>query len=147
MRLAPLCEMDVRYTEVHWVQPLNGPGGSEGQGWGLREGAVRGERIRGMHKSFNHPYRRSDDITESRVHGMITTDEGALIYYEIGGYLIPDPAHPTRRIIGTARFRSVAPGYEWLNTTIATLEARYQRDAEGTLFSTFQIYECVMEVE
>jgi len=29
MRLAPLFDMTVRYTEITWVEPLNGPGGKE----------------------------------------------------------------------------------------------------------------------
>ncbi len=145
MRLAPLFDMTVRYTEIHWAQPLNGDGGHEGIAWALREGRVDGARLRGTYKACNHPYRRADNVNVPDVHGMITTDDGALVYYEIHAYGLLDPGKDTRRVVGSVTFRSGMERYAWLNSLFGTVEGAYERGVDGMLRGRFRAYECVTE--
>ena len=146
MKLAPLFDMTVRYTKIQWAEPLNGPGGHEGQAWALREGNVEGPRIRGTHKACNHPYRRADNVNVPDVHGMIATDDGALVYYELHALGLLDPGKDTRRVVGSLTFRTGAERYAWLNLCFATVEGSYERDADSMLRGRFHAYECVTEV-
>lgn len=57
----------------------------------LRQGEISGHRLRGTYRACNHPYRRSDNINEPDVHGMIATEDGALVYYAIRGYGVLEP--------------------------------------------------------
>lgn len=147
MKLAPLFEMTVRYTEIHWSEPLNGEGGHESIAWALREGRIEGARLRGTYKACNHPYRRADNVNVPDVHGMITTEDRALVYYELHAYGLLDPGKDTRRVVGSITFRTGAPAYAWLNSCFATVEGAYERDAQGALVGTFHAYECVTEVQ
>lgn len=145
MRLVPLFEMTHRYTEVTWVGPL--PGG-DSVAWALREGAVEGERIRGTHRAFNRPRRRADEVSEPHAVGLIRTHDGIAIEYEIRGYGVPAaPGDPLRRVVGAVTFRVADERYAWLNTTLALLEGRYEREADGNAVGRFRVYECVPEAE
>ncbi len=145
MKLAPLFDMTVRYTEIRWAEPLDRPGGTEGQGWALREGRVDGARVRGTYKACNHPHRRADNVNEPEVYGMIATDDGALVYYEIHAYGLLEPGKDTRRVVGSMTFKSGAPQYVWLNSCYATVEGSYVRGPDGLLQGTFHAYECVSD--
>lgn len=146
MRLAPLFDMTVRYTEIHWAEPLDRPGGSEGIAWGLREGRVEGPRLKGTYRACNHPYRRPDGVNVPDVHAMLTTDDGAPVYYEIHAYGLLDPGKDTRRVVGSMTFRTGDARYAWLNTLYATVEGSYERGADGLLRGTFHAYECLTEL-
>lgn len=147
MKLRPLFEMTVRYTESHWAEPLNGPDGHEGIAWALREGELAGERIRGTYRACNHPYRRADDVNVPDVHGVISTEDGALVYYEIHGYGLLDPGQTTRRVVGAVTFRTAADRYRWLNLLFGTVEGRYVRTTDGRLEGHFRAFECVSDDE
>lgn len=146
MKLAPLFDMTVRYTEIQWAEPLDHPGGREGIAWALREGRVDGPRLKGAYRACNHPYRRADDVNVPDVHAMITTDDGARVYYELHAYGLLEPGKDTRRVVGSLTFRTGDPRYAWLNSLFATVEGAYERGPDGLLRGTFHAYECVSEV-
>ena len=138
MRLVPLFELDFGYTAWEEVGAIAGETGTETQGWGLAEGAVRGDRVRGAHRSCNHPRRRTDNVNTPDAHGMITTGDGAKIYFHMQGYGIAYQG--TRRTIGSARFRTGDQRYAWLNTAVATFEGVFRGGAAPIRF-----YECVAD--
>lgn len=136
MKLIPLFELEFHYTTLEFVGPLTGELGTEDQGWGLGEGAVRGARVNGSHQSCNHPRRRTDNVNLPDVHGVITTDDGAKIYYRLDGYGIATGG--TRRTIGSARFRTGDQRYAWLNTVVAADEGLFT-----DMTAPIRFFECV----
>jgi hypothetical protein len=138
MKLVPLFELEFAYTVWEEVGAIVGETGSETQAWGLAEGAVRGERVSGSHRSCNHPRRRTDNVNVPDVHGIIATDDGAKIYYHLDGYGIA--THGTRRTIGSARFRTGDARYAWLNTVVAVDEGLFT-----AMTAPIRFYECVAE--
>lgn len=70
MKLTPLCEMDVRYTWVEFVDF-----GVGGQYVGTMEGQVRGDRLHGEVKFINVPPRRPDNVNCPAFRGILTTTE------------------------------------------------------------------------
>jgi hypothetical protein len=142
MKLVPLFEMSAKYTESTLVGPL---AGGESMIWALREGTITGERVRGTHRACNHPRRRADDVNVPDVHGVITTDDGALIYYEMHGYGLPDPA-AVRRVTGTSTYRTASERYAWLNTVVGAFEGHYVQDPAGGVIGRFRVHECVNDL-
>lgn len=140
MKLLPLFEMEFRYTLWEEVGAIVGETGSETQAFGLAEGAVSGERVSGSHRSCNHPRRRTDNVNVPDAHGIITTGDGAKIYYELAGYGIA--TGDTRRHIGSTRFRTGDERYAWLNTVVAVEGGIF---TVGTMTAPLRFYECVPE--
>lgn len=138
MKLMPLFDLEFTYTTFDFVGPMEGDKGKEDQGWGLAEGSVRGERVSGNHHSCNHPRQRADNVNLPDAHGIITTDDGAKIYYHLEGFGIATQG--TRRTTGSARFRTGDPRYSWLNTVIAVDEGRFSGNT-----ALIRFYECVAD--
>jgi hypothetical protein len=144
MKVVPLFEMVHKYVERHSVQ-LKGPLGTDSVAWMFREGTIEGERVRGGHKAMNKSVVRSDNVVTPDIRGVLTTDDGAEVYYEIRGYGID--VGGLRHFKGSMYFLTDASKYEWLNTVVGVMEGRYARDRDGSLIGTFQVYECVWESE
>lgn len=144
MKLVPLFEMVHKYVERHSVS-LKGPLGTDSTSWMFREGTMSGERVRGGHKAMNKSVLRSDNVVTPDIRGILTTDDGAEVYYEIRGYGIE--VDGLRNFSGSMYFLTDAEQYAWLNTVVAVMEGRYTRDPEGFLIGTFQVYECVAETQ
>jgi hypothetical protein len=142
MKLVPLFEMVYRYVERHNVA-LKGPLGTDSTAWMFREGTIVGDRIRGGHKAMNKSVVRSDNVVTPDIRGILTTDDGAEVYYEIRGYGID--VDGLRHFKGSMYFLTDAEKYAWLNTAVGAIEGRYTRDPEGFLIGTFNVYECVAE--
>lgn len=136
MKLAPLLELTFTYSVLEEAGPIVGEAGTESQLWALAEGAVRGDRINGKHRSCNHPRRRADNVNVPDVHGLIETDDGAKIYYQYRGYGLVHQG--TRGTIGSAWFRTGDPRYDWLNTVIAAGEGVFH---DGS--APIRLYECI----
>lgn len=143
MKVTPMFDMTFRYTELTMVNPIKGEKGSEGKFWGLAEGEVVGERIRGKFKCCNHPRHRPDNVNVPDVHGVISTDDGETVYFEMHGYGI---AHEGRRAVRTTMtFRTASERYAWLNTAIAAQEGAFRKGA-GPLIADLKTFELVPEV-
>ena len=144
MKLVPLFEMVYRYVERHPVS-LKGPLGTDSTAWMFREGTISGERVRGGHKAMNKSVVRADNVVTPDIRGVLTTDDGVEVYYEIRGYGID--VDGLRHFKGSMYFLTGDERYAWLNTVVGVIEGRYTRDPEGFLIGTFQVYECVSESE
>jgi hypothetical protein len=142
MKLVPLFEMVYKYVERHSVS-LKGARGTDSTSWMFREGTIVGERVRGGHKAMNKSVVRSDNVVTPDIRGILTTDDGAEVYYEIRGYGIDIDGF--RNFKGSMYFLTDAEKYAWLNTVVGAIEGRYTRDPEGFLIGTFNVYECVAE--
>jgi hypothetical protein len=116
MRLEPLYKVRFRYPEG-WSIELGEPGGVEGQHFFFAEGRCVG-RIEGRLRGANHPRRRTDGTFQPDFQGVITTEDGAVIYFDYRGYGRPHP--PGRRqIVAAATHLSEHESYRWLNESLA----------------------------
>lgn len=117
------------------------------------EGTVRGSRIRGRirwsfyardcvyllvrsgatpppgrHLCYTHPT------------GSIETDDGASIRFDARGYGLRgyDPHHPERwRLSMGLQFQTDDPRYQWLNSTLALWEGRFDEKAQVARYRAF----------
>src|SRR5262245_8901678 len=72
----------MRYVESAWARPF---GGEEGAGWGVGDGMVSGEVLRGRLRWSNYPRRREDGVWTPNVRGVIDTDDGAAVLLSMHG--------------------------------------------------------------
>jgi hypothetical protein len=131
MRLEPIFDMELDYTEGFFI--IAPYGGAEGAGYGSGRGRVSGERVAGAVRWSNHPRRREDGVLMPDAHGVIETDDGARIVFHLGGYSTALEGSSTRRgIVSPATFATEDPRYQWLNDVIAI--------GEGTIdFETLRL--------
>jgi hypothetical protein len=114
MRLEPLYRMVFHYPQG-WSVALAGEG-TEGQHLFLAEGRCDG-RMSGRMQGANHPRRRGDGTFCPDFHGAISTDDGATVLFDCGGY---GRAYPpdARQIVCWLTHVSDDPRYRWLNDVV-----------------------------
>jgi hypothetical protein len=100
---------------VGWSVEL-GAKGLESQHLFLAEGRCDG-RVSGLLRGANHPRRRGDGTFCPDFHGVITTDEGATVLFECGGYGRSYPPD-ARQIVCWLTHVSDDPDYRWLNDVV-----------------------------
>jgi hypothetical protein len=115
-----------RQTGASYGPPL--PGGDV-IGWVVGEGDVAGERISGTLRRSNLPYHRPDGEELPSSAGVITTADGAEVFYEFHGL--------TGR--GAMTFRAADERYAWLGRVFAVAE----RVGTSTAPVRYEVYECV----
>ena len=142
MRLDRLYVVRFRYPES-WAVGLGGPGAGEGQHFFLADGRCEG-RIAGRLRGANHPHRRSDGTFLPDFQGVITTDEGAVIYFDYRGY---GRAYPQgrRQIVGTATHLSEHERYRWLNDSVAVGTGEVRSQPDGSMELVMEWAELVWE--
>ena len=93
-----------------------GAGETEGQHLLLAEGGCDG-RVSGPMKGANHPRRRGDGTFCPDFHGVIATEDGATVLFQMGGY---GRAYPpdARQIVCWLTHLSDDPRYRWLNDVV-----------------------------
>lgn len=145
MRLDHLCDLDLVYRDEALyggkfvlVRPF---GGEEGHGYGEGGGTVDGRRLRGRVRWVNHPRRRSDGAMLPDTHGVIATDDGALVLFSLQGRTFFE-AERGKQLL-TVLFESDAEQYRWLNAAICVLEGVV--DAERFAMRA-RVYQCVHEL-
>jgi hypothetical protein len=137
MKLVPLCTMTSRRIDHAYTDAL--PGG-ERVGWVVGEGRVEGERLSGTLRRSNVPHHRADGVNVDTTNGVITTPDGASVFYELRGLaVVTAGGAPARDILASVTFRTSAPAYAWLNSVFAVAEAKY--DGLGGP-SEYHIFEC-----
>jgi len=127
MRLEELCAFEWRYDEEDGRVPDGGfvlirpYGGEEGSGYGEGAGTVTG-RIKGRVVWSNHPHRRSDGRMMPDTHGLILTDDGARIVFELRGRTVfnEDRSRGGQTFVGS--FESDDDNYCWLNDVMCIAE-------------------------
>jgi hypothetical protein len=129
MRTAPLYRVRFRYPES-WMIPLGGEAAAEGQHFFLAEGRCEG-RVTGRFRGANHPRRRGDGTFLPDFQGVITTDDGATIYFDYRGY---GRAYPPgrRQIVAAATHLSADERYRWLNDSLSVGTGEVRTLADGS---------------
>ena len=141
MKLNPLYRLHFHYTD-EWGVELTGDGGVQEQHFFFAEGRCEG-RISGRFRGANAPQRRTDGTFVPNFHGVIETDDGAIIMVETHGYgrAYPEAA---RQILVTSTHLSDHPTYTWLNDSIAVGEGVVRVTPNGVDLIT-EVYEAEWE--
>lgn len=117
MRLEPLYRVRFRYSEGWGVSLGAPPAAVEGQHFFFSDGRCEG-RVAGTFRGANHPRRRVDGTFLPDFQGVITTDDGAVVFFDYRGYGRAYPAE-RRQIVGTATHLSEHERYRFLNDGVA----------------------------
>jgi hypothetical protein len=125
MRLEPLCTFEWSYDTDGRVdggyvvlQPF---GGDDGAGYGEGRGTVAGDRLAGTCVWSNHPRRRSDGRMLPNAHGLLVTNDGAKVLFELTGITIfNDEGRGRQNLVGT--FTADDERYAWVNDLVCVAE-------------------------
>jgi len=117
VKLAPICEMQLHYTWIDYVDY-----GVGGQYVGTLEGSVTGDRLKGTVKSVNVPAKRPDNVNCPAFRGIIYTEDGAKIYFEFNGIALLRPEDNARVFTTALSLRSGDARYAWVNDTVGAVE-------------------------
>ena len=131
MRLEPLYRVTFHYPEA-WFVELDGERGSESEHFLIAEGRCEG-RIAGRFRGANHPHRRTDLTYLPDFQGVIETDDGATVAFDLRGYGRAYP-EPKRQVVGVVTHLVSDERYRWLNDMVCPLvgEVRPRADGGGT---------------
>jgi hypothetical protein len=86
------------------------------------EGSLDGDRLRGTIRFTNLAARRADNVNLPTLRGVLTTDDGAVVWVECDGIATLRPEDGARMFLTTCRFRTGDERYAWLNTVFGVLE-------------------------
>lgn len=118
MKLNLLCTLHLRYTgDFHLARPYGNEGGV---GWGVGEGQVTGDRLRGTAQWSNQPASRGDGVMLPNARGVITTPDHAEVIFDLTGrtvFVERDGQEVGRQLL-TVLFESEHDQYAWLNNTV-----------------------------
>jgi hypothetical protein len=146
MRLEQLCEMELTYREEKAYGQkfvLMRPYGSEeGSGYGEGDGTVNGSRLKGTLRWVNHPHRRSDKVMLPNAHGIITTDDGALVMFALEGRTVFEGDKGNQLLVIT--FEAEDERYRWLNNTFCVFEGVI--GAAALRVRSSRVYLCINEL-
>jgi Protein of unknown function (DUF3237) len=117
MKLAQICEMQMHYTWIDYVDY-----GVGGQYVGTLEGTVTGDRLKGTVKSVNVPAKRPDNVNCPAFRGIIYTEDGAKVYFELNGIALLRPEDNARVFTTSLSLRSGDARYAWVNNTVGAVE-------------------------
>jgi hypothetical protein len=138
MKLTPLCEMEMHYTWIDYVDF-----GVGGQYVGTLEGTVQGDRLQGTLKSVNVPARRPDNVNCPAFRGIIYTQDGAKIYFEFNGIALLRPEDKARVFTTSLSLRTGDARYAWVNDTVGAVEGILNTTTDQAVVRAFA---CVNEL-
>jgi hypothetical protein len=129
VRLEPLYRVVFHYPES-WFVELEGEQGLESAHFFIAEGRCEG-RVTGRFRGANHPRRRTDLTYVPDFQGVIETDDGARIVFDLRGYGRSYP-EARRQVIGFATHLSGDERYRWLNDVVCALAGEVRPGDERT---------------
>ena len=145
MRLEHVCDMELAYQETPilgqmfvMVRPY---GGEEGTAYGEGDGTATGPKLSGKLRWVNHPHRRSDEVMLPNLHGVIVTEDGAVVMFSLQGRTYFEGVTGKQLLLVT--FEAEDKRYTWLNTALCVLEGLI--DGER-LSMTARVYACIHEL-
>jgi hypothetical protein len=135
--------MELAYTgDYHLVRPY---GNESGLGWGVGDGTVSGERLAGSVQWSNQPRRRGDGAMLPNARGVITTADGAEVFFSLTGLTVFVSKGDTEvgsQLLMTL-FESEHERYSWLNSKLCMTEGVIDPRA-GT--SHFEVHICTNDL-
>jgi hypothetical protein len=117
VRLEPLYRIRFSYPEHYYVD------GPDLRGFFFAEGRCDG-RLTGRFRGMNHPRLRADDVYLPDFQGVIETDDGAAVAFDLSGF--GRARDYGREVVGTITHSTADERYADLNDAICVLtgEAR-----------------------
>jgi hypothetical protein len=143
MHLQPMCSMEMTYTgDFHLTRPY---GGESGSGWGIGTGTVAGARLQGSFTWSNHPQRRGDGTMLPSVRGVISTVDGAEVFFDMSGrtVFVERAGAQVGRQLLLALFESADERYRELNDTVCVVEGVID---VARLLMHLDVHECVSDL-
>lgn len=136
MRLEPLCTITLSYDAdgLTLVRPF---AGHEAQGFGTGTGRAVGERLSGPIRWANYPRMSDEGVLMPDVRGIISTEEGAVLFAFQGYSVAPTPDATLRTVTAAVTFRTSSEAHRWLNTTIAVHDGTIDFSTMATKFPTY----------
>jgi hypothetical protein len=119
VRLEPLYTISFAYPE-HYLSR-----GPDTLGLFLAEGRVEG-KVSGRFRGQNHARLRSDDVYVPDFHGVIETDDGALLAFHLTG--LARKAEFGRQVTGTIVHSTGSERYQRLNHAVCVLAGEARRN-------------------
>jgi hypothetical protein len=119
VRLEPLYTVAFAYPE-HYLSR-----GPDTVGLFLAEGRCEGE-VNGRFRGLNHARLRSDDVYVPDFHGVIETDDGALVAFHLQGLARKSPYG--REVTGTIVHNTGSERYARLNDAVCILAGEARRN-------------------
>jgi hypothetical protein len=139
MQLIPLFAMTLGVPERTVIGPLEG---GDSIVFGMPTGVVEGERLQGRVRAVNHGQFRADGVNLPDTRGLIETERGESVYFQLAGYAVPlEAGSPAIAVTASVVFRTDAAALRWLNRVFAVAEAVFQSAAEVR----YMVYECHAE--
>ncbi len=139
MHIDRFCGMDLRYTgDFHLARPY---GNESGLGWGIGSGTATGEGFSGEVHWSNQPRRRGDGTMLPNARGVITTADGAEIFFDLTGRTVftDSDGEPVCRQLLMTLFESEDERYTWLNNKVCMTEGAID-PRTGTMH--LEVYTC-----
>ena len=132
MNLTPLFEIEMHYTWMDYVGYTVG-----GQYVATCEGAVSGERVTGTLKAVNIATKRPDNVNCPAFRGVITTDDGAKIYFELNGVAVMRLEDKARIFTTSLSLRTGDARYDWVNNVSGAAEGILNTTTDRMTVRTF----------
>ena len=143
MRLEPLCAFDLHYTsDFHLARPY---GNESGTGWGVGDGRVTGERLTGTAQWSNQPARRGDGAMLPNARGVVATDDGAEVVFDLTGrtvFVDRDGEEVGRQLL-LVLLESEDGRYAWLNNAVCVGDGVISPE---TMTMHLDVFQCVSEL-
>jgi hypothetical protein len=129
VRLEPLYRVTFRYPEA-WYVELDGDRGTESEHFFIAEGRCEGS-ISGRFRGANHPRRRTDLTYLPDFQGVIETDDGARLVFDLRGY---GRAYPeaSRQVVGFVTHVSGDERYRRLNDVVCAVAGEVRAGEDET---------------
>jgi hypothetical protein len=132
VELMPLATFEFAYLSIERVDYAVG-----GQFYGALEGTIAGDRLSGRLQLTNLAQARPDGVNTPTLRGMLTVDDGAVVWVEMDGIAVLREADDARIFLTSVRYRTGTEEYGWLNTVLGVLEGvldTTRLTARGRLF-------------
>jgi hypothetical protein len=142
VRLEPLYRVRFSYPE-EWSVSLDGPAGRQEQHLFLAEGRCDGP-VTGRFRGMNHPHRRVDGTYLPDFQGVIETDDGANLLFDMHGF---GRAYPVgaRQVVVSVTHVSDDERYRRLNDVLAVGTGEVRRVGEDAVELVIDVAELVWE--
>ena len=119
MRLEPLYTVRFAYPEHYLAR------GPDQLGFFFAEGRVEGQ-VSGRFRGLNHARLRGDDVYVPDFHGVIETDDGALLAFHLRG--LARKSRKGREVTGTIVHTTGSERYAHLNDVVCVLAGEAHRN-------------------
>jgi hypothetical protein len=128
VRLEPLYRVAFHYPEA-WFVEVDGERGTESQHFFIAEGRCEG-RVSGRVRGANHPRRRTDLTYLPDFQGVIETDDGATVMFDLCGFGRSSP-EPRRQVLVAVTHLASDDRYRWLNDVLCAGSGEVRPGARG----------------